>query len=422
MTSIINPTEPLSALLLPSGGFDISGLENISNRLNGSEQRDSITGGTLADVLSGLAGQDTIDGLAGDDIILGGESDDLLRGGDGNDSLEGDAGNDLLVGGLGSNTLRGGTGDDTLIASNPAAILDGGLGRDQLVAAGGGNILIGGAQRDQFELDLTQQPITTLNQIIDYQQGEKILVKGNAPTGEFTYDLATGILSLNGQGIAQLTPGVELNLNDLEYVAVNIVNGTEQADALVGSDLADVLNGLAGSDLIIGAEGDDTLNGGVDNDVLRGDTGNDLLIGGPVGNNTLEGGEGNDTLQAGVNPDLEGNDAFLARIESIIVNDGKDSLSGDGGDDVLIVANGDNTLSGGLGADTFQFNFASKIPDNLNQISDFQPEEDTIVIEGVSDTASVNYDPTTGIVSLDGKGIIQTDLGLDINENNIELL
>ncbi len=422
MTSIINPTEPLSTSLLPSGGFDISGLENSSNRLNGSEQRDSITGGTLADVLSGLAGQDTIDGLAGDDIIFGGDGDDLLRSGEGNDSLEGDEGNDFLVGGLGNDTLRGETGNDTLIASSPGAILDGGLGQDQLVATGGGNILIGGAQRDQFELDLTQQPVTTLNQITDYQPGEKILVKGNAPTGEFAYDQATGILSLNGQGIIQLAPGVEIDLNNLEYLAVNRINGTEQGDAIAGSNLADLLNGLAGSDILNGAEGDDTLNGGIDNDVLRGDGGNDLLIGGAVGNNTLEGGAGNDTLQAGVNPDLEGNDAFLARIESIIVNDGQDSLSGDAGNDVLIVANGDNTLSGGLGADTFQFNFASRIPENLNQISDFQPEEDTIAIKGVSDTASIIYDPTTGIVSLDGTAIIQTDLGLAINEDNIELL
>lgn len=422
MTAIINPTAPLSSLPLPNGGFEIKGFEGETNRINGSPTGDSLTGGNLADLLSGLAGNDTIEGLAGDDNLLGCEGDDLLRGGDGNDLLEGNEGDDILVGGRGFDTLRGGVGDDTLIAGANTTILDGGSGQDKLVAVGGGNVLSGGLQVDRFEFDLTQQPVVTLNQIADYQRGEKILVKGSAPTGDFTYDQFTGRLALNGQGIIQLTPGLAIDLEDIEYLPVNTVNGTTQSDAIAGSSLADVLTGLSGNDSLSGGAGDDTLNGGGGDDLLGGGIGDDLIIGGPLGNDILEGGAGNDTLQAGVDNDLSEEDAFLSRIEAIFTNDGKDSLSGDAGDDLLIVANGDNTLSGGTGADTFQFNFARIISANPNQIVDFQPGEDSIIIEGISDVAVPSYDPTTGVIALNGQAIIQLEIGLEINEDDVEFL
>ena len=219
MSAIItNPTDPLSVSPLPNGGLDIRGFEDRENRLEGSNESDSISGGNLADILSGLAGKDTIEGFGGDDTIFGGNDDDILLGGDGNDSLEGNAGNDLLNGGTGSDILRGGSGSDTLISGNTFDTLDGGAGRDRLIAAGGGNILSGGTQIDRFELDITQQSAQTLDEITDYERGEKIIVKGNGPSGEFTYDPETGRLSLNGQEIAQLSPGLDIDLGDVEFL------------------------------------------------------------------------------------------------------------------------------------------------------------------------------------------------------------
>ena len=177
MTTIINPTSPLSVSPLPNGGLDILGFEDSPNRLNGSEQGDSITGGNLADVLSGLAGNDTIMGLAGDDTIFGCEGEDSL---------------------------------------------DGGAGQDRLIAEGGGNILTGGSELDRFEIDLTQRLVNTLDQITDYQRGEKIVIQGNNPTGEITYNQTTGRLSLDGQEIVQLSPGVDIDLGDVEYLGINV--------------------------------------------------------------------------------------------------------------------------------------------------------------------------------------------------------
>ena len=52
MSAIVNPTEPFSESPNFTNGFNIRGFENQENRLNGTDQRDSITGGNLADVLN----------------------------------------------------------------------------------------------------------------------------------------------------------------------------------------------------------------------------------------------------------------------------------------------------------------------------------------------------------------------------------
>ncbi|MGK7898918.1 MAG: calcium-binding protein [Xenococcus sp. (in: cyanobacteria)] len=170
MSSIINPTSPLSAEPIPSGGFDILGLENSSNRLNGSDQSDSITGGNLSDILCGLAGNDTINGLVGADS------------------------------------------------------LDGGSGQDRLIAEGGGNTLTGGSGTDRFEIDITQRLVNALDQITDYQRGEKIIITGNASTGDIDYNQSTGRLSLNGQEVIQLSPGLDIDLGDIEYIEMSSGN------------------------------------------------------------------------------------------------------------------------------------------------------------------------------------------------------
>ena len=100
----------------------------------------------------------------------------------------------------------------------------------------------------------------------------------------------------------------------------------------------------------------DRLYGGGDHDYLFGDEGND----------TLDGGEGDDELFG---------------------NDGDDTLSGGEGND---------TLRGGEGSDTFIQNFNDV---GNNTITDFNPEEDTVDLQGVS--AAVNFSITA---TEDGSG------------------
>jgi Ca2+-binding RTX toxin-like protein len=59
-----------------------------------------------------------------------------------------------------------------------------------------------------------------------------------------------------------------------------VINGTVNADNLLGTAANDTINGLAGNDTINGAAGNDAINGGAGNDDLNGGTGVDALTGG----------------------------------------------------------------------------------------------------------------------------------------------
>ena len=396
MSSIINPTSPASSLPLPNGGFDIIGFEDSPNRLNGSEQGDSITGGNLADVLSGLAGNDSINGLAGDDVIFGCDGDDVLQGSEGND------------------TLRGGLGRD---------VLDGGAGQDQLIAEGRGNILTGGSGLDRFEVDLTRRLVNSLDQITDYQSGEKIVIRGQDPIGEITYNQITGRLSLNGQEIIQLSPGQEINLADVEYIGIeptspfsstalidggsnitgfadspNRLYGSEVRDSITGGNLADVISGLAGNDTIDGLAGDDIILGGDGDDIILGGDGNDYLDGN-AGTNLILGDAGNDTLRG-----LPGN-----------------VLDGGTGEDLLIAEGGGNILTGGSEIDRFEIDLTQRLVNALDRINDYQRGE-KIVIQGNAPTGEITYNQTTGIISLNGEEVVELTPELDIDLGDVEYL
>jgi len=81
------------------------------------------------------------------------------------------------------------------------------------------------------------------------------------------------------------------------------INGAGGGDILRGGDGDDTLNGDAGFDALYGEAGDDTMNGGADSDTLNGGDGNDTLNG-DAGNDTLHGDNGNDTIHGGADDDV----------------------------------------------------------------------------------------------------------------------
>lgn len=123
--------------------------------------------------------------------------------------------------------------------------------------------------------------------------------------------------------------------------------GTKEADLMIGSK---------GSDFLFGDDGNDLLFGGNGSDILIGGAGNDILIGWN-GDNLLRGGEGDDHIVSGY---------------------GKDTMFGDEGNDTFIMGIGD-IATGGADADTFHFNTWRK---GAVTITDFNPEEDTLVMSG----------------------------------------
>ena len=221
MSSIINPTTPLSSSLLTDGGLEIVGFEDQINRLVGSENADWISGGDLADIFNGDDGNDTIAGLEGDDDIHGEAGDDKLKGNEGNDSLHGGIGNDSLAGGDGNDLLLGGDGNDTINDGSGNDTLEGGAGDDRLIVRDGANVLTGGAARDTFHFKFAEDIPEQTNEITDFQvEEDRIIIQSAEDNPNAEYDSETGRLSLNGQDIIQLDAGLNIDVNDIEFIGV----------------------------------------------------------------------------------------------------------------------------------------------------------------------------------------------------------
>ncbi len=92
----------------------------------------------------------------------------------------------------------------------------------------------------------------------------------------FSYVISDRDGDTTGSDLTITTPNPFLRATD----AQPNVNGTGNADIIVGNAAINVLNGGDGNDDIYGGGGNDTLNGGNGNDRLYGGSGNDTLIGG----------------------------------------------------------------------------------------------------------------------------------------------
>jgi len=184
---------------------DTLAIAGVSNPVNGSVNRDSLSGNivfstsdnfpgtgsfeyTVADangnidtgLVTAIGSVSAIDGLEGDDTlilpgfvsvdlaatsdqtlgdtitvtnfenVLGSPEGDRLFGDNNNNRLFGEGGDDFIDGRLGSDTLDGGAGNDNIFASGANSSLSGGDGNDNLVASGGNSTLTGGAGNDSL--------------------------------------------------------------------------------------------------------------------------------------------------------------------------------------------------------------------------------------------------------------------------------
>ncbi|MGB3409380.1 MAG: ExeM/NucH family extracellular endonuclease [Jannaschia sp.] len=100
------------------------------------------------------------------------------------------------------------------------------------------------------------------------------------------------------------------NVNVINAASVaGPVEGTPDADLILGTMGGDSIDAGAGHDTVKGANGDDTIAAGPDDDTIKGGLGDDLFIAGS-GNNRYIGNQGNDTIRyAGVLEDYD----FLLR-------------------------------------------------------------------------------------------------------------
>lgn len=227
-----------------------------------------------------------------DDTVTANPSSALVYGGDGNDVLQ--------AGG----TIYGGTGDDTITGGPDPDTFYGGAGKDTISGLGG---------NDTFSGDADDKGISAA-------PGQDDTIIGGDGQDTVTYAGRSAAVSVDLAAGTAVTGAEHDSLQSIE-----IVNGTDQADTLLGDASANDLRGGPGADQIDGRGGDDRLNGGAG-----------------VGVNTLLGGDGNDSL-----------------ISATI----GDQLSGGAGDDQLTSSTPGTRLSGGDGDDTI--NSAGK-PAHLN--------------------------------------------------------
>ena len=184
-------------------------------------------------------------------------------------------------------------------------------------------------------------------------------------------------LEIEGSPFVMTTTGSNLNVTGFANLenTIEVENIDPSSITLTGGELADkitlmgeggaTISGLGGDDYIIGGLGDDTLLGGLGNDTIMGGAGADII----------NGGDGEDVIKGGMGADL---------------------------------------LEGGAGDDVFEFMADEFASDEVDEIRDFEDMDDIIKIMGVGESSTVSYDEVTGMVSIDGKSVIDVGEGMDI--------
>jgi Ca2+-binding RTX toxin-like protein len=315
----------------------------------------SIVGSSVADDMNFTGvlttGGMVIDGLGGDDKITGTNDVDTLKGGTGNDTIYGLDGNDVIDGGVGLDTLYGGNGDDTfLVGADTAGVVDnydGGAGSDT-VRATANNVAIGVSGMTGIEV-FSSGGFTNVT----------VAGSNNADTLNFTGKTLDGVAvaGLAGNDTITGTSGADTIRGD---AGVDTLYGGDGNDILDGGTENDVLFGGAGDDvLLVGASpGTDAFDGGAGFDEVRGAVAGALIYFSSLTGIEKIGSGGFANVQIALqssstlanwdftNIQLEG----ITRITGGLQND---TIIGSQGDDVIYGYNGSDQLFGGLGDDTF---------------------------------------------------------------------
>jgi Ca2+-binding RTX toxin-like protein len=413
----------------------------------------------LTNALDGGAGNDTLYGNEGIDFLTGGAGNDILNGRYGRDFLYGGADNDTLYGGYGNDDLSGGTGNDTYVF-NAANILG-----DNIVNESDGD----GIDTLDFSSTTTIQGTTTIQNISINLSST--IPQTVAPGFQLTINGAienaiggAGNDNIYGNSLDNTLYGGSGN-NTINGVSGNdVIHGGGDSDTLYGGSGNDTLIGNAGGDILFGESGNDILDGGYGNDELYGGADNDQLSG-DAGNDTLYGGPGDDTyvfnavVDTGsdiVDEDFFGNGidtldfsstlsqairinlsrtdlqtvspnlqiTIKGSIENAIGGDGDDDLSGVIGTYKLYGRNGNDTLSGGYGNDYLSGEAGD---DTLgggsgNNTLDGGTGNDTYRLNAVGDTGISIVDETTGdgIDTLDFSPTASQAISVNLSRTDIQ--
>lgn len=162
-------------------------------------------------------------------------------------------------------------------------------------------------------------------------------------------------------------------LNSMTEALPRFLDGSSEADKLMGKRGDDIIRGNGGTDKLYGSDGDDMISGGSGFDFLWGGNGDDELLGG-TGNDFIYGGNGNDRLVGGSNSDRlwggGGADVFVFLTDGpTTMNAGQHDVVYDfsrGSDRIDLSAIDANLLT--LRDDAFRFIGAAHFTDSAGEI------------------------------------------------------
>ena len=343
-------------------------------------------GGTAGDLLIGGAAEDFLFGQSGHDVLIGREGRDFLYGGRGDDRLFGGDGDDVQEGGEGADTFVADAGTDIIVDFNPSQgdrISFGHRHADWAsILAGMTRVAHDGPLADDLRIVHGDGTATLMLNMADRLEARHVLLPGTSGVIDVTdgQRVSPGFIDLDGDVFGTDSHDV------LGHAGADHIRGTNTADTLRGGGGADLLEGRGGKDVLVGGDGNDTLFGGGGSDSLHLDKGSDTAFGGP----------GNDRFHTG--------------------NDASTMLGDSGKDRFYIRADSHGHLiSGGQGAD--QFHFTALGGGSGARITDFDPAEDRLLIDGArivphrlpegmsllaTDTGSLLQYAEWGAIHLDG--------------------
>lgn len=364
-----------------AAGTEIDSLLRVEN-LDGSDHVDQLGGNNLANLLRGFDGADRLSGFAGGDRLEGGVGDDVLEGGAGSDLIEGGDGEDLavfdgrrqdygysLVGGV--LTLvdrRAATAGDAdaltsvefiqFADSGPIDLADAGAtpvaaANDLLiVTAGVASSLDTQTLLLNDDVNATSYVAAVTNVVgatVSLVDGRLVIVATGGGPASFDYQIG----GLNGGASAHVVIQTASLSNAGDTYVVPPADGVD----IHGLNGADILTGSQGWDRLVGGAGADTLDGAAGSDTLVGGLGHDVYVVDEARDRIVElAGEGEDIVDAMVDYTLgdgvERLHLFGAARRG--VGNGLDNrIYGAAGDDWLDGGAGADLLYGGAGDDTF---------------------------------------------------------------------
>lgn len=356
---------------------------NNGSTLLGGAGNDRLFGNAIyANVLNGniapnAAEKIVLDGGAGDDIFQNFGANDILKDSGGTDTayvafdnytlatgiergiltddlggiaeiLTGNASNNYLQGNIQNNTLAGRAGDD---------VIDGGAGSDAM---------IGGDGNDSYVVDNIGDTVVETNPVTTAGGKDTVI------SYIFAYSLGANVENLL---LAQPSAPASSVPNPTSTPVATYGTGNDLDNYLSGNSLDNTLSGGAGNDTLDGGTGKDLLIGGSGNDTYYVDNPNDRILEladyKPTGgSSTIVGGIDNVILNASyiansgsqytLVPNLENLDASAVVALpgtstglTINGNIGFNKIIGTAYADILNGRLGNDTMSGGLGNDSY---------------------------------------------------------------------